>query len=990
MKCGNKLKLISLITCVVFVFVSLPYKVSNAEGGTPLKDKFKERISREVVQYEGSEVAEKSYLMVKREYQQKGYQPVHNVNVYVELNKVKAENEKGISFEKGIGGKDVPVLVWNEDCEWVEWSVDVPESGLYEIVVEYYPLPGTGVDISRELMINGKVPFKEAHNITFSRIWQDEGEPKINAAGDEVIPRQKEAPRWRVVRIGDSEGLYSEPFKFYLNKGLNTIRINYLNQPIAIASITIASPDVIPTYSELKEEYEEKNYKHATATIKFQAEDQSTIKSSPTIRLQNDGDPLCEPRSLENVKLNVIGGSRWQSGNQWITWTFEVPEDGLYKIALRVGQWWGDGLPSYRQIAIDGKVPFEELREYKFEYSSEWRTEVLKDQSGQPYLFYLTKGTHELTMTVKLGPIGEVVQGLTEDMALLSDIILNITMITGENPDVNYEYDLHKRIPGLMDNLKKLSDSLWQKIEILDQISNRRLPVANAFESVKLQIDRMIDDPTIIPLRLGDLTGAQTNIGSWLEDLKKQPLIVDYIMILPPEEEVVNKKANIFQKLYTSLRIFISSFYKDYDNVSSVIRDEDSVVKVHTTIDVWVGMGREAAQLLKEIADSDFTPRTGIAIRMNILPSSQLQAGSGLLLLSIVSGKAPDVALGVSSDSPVEFAIRGAVKDLTQFEDFPEVYKRFLPGIMIPFEYEGGVYALPQTMGFTVLFYRKDILNKLGLSLPQTWDDVRNEILPILHQNKMNFATGNRLNVFGALLLQKGGSYYTEDRRASGLGTPEALQAFEEWTQLYTHYGVPITLDFYNRMRTGVTPIGIGGYDLYMKLLVAAPELLGKWDIALIPGTLKEDGTIDRSAVGGATGQAVMIMEQSKHPKAAWEFLKWWTSTETQVTFGREIEALLGPAARWNSANLEAFDSLPWNQEHIKIIKEQWKWNKEQPVVPGGYFTGRHLENAFTRVVMLGQSPRDSLEKAVEDIDKELKAKQEEFGIGSYRGQNIE
>ena len=356
----------------------------------------------------------------------------------------------------------------------------------------------------------------------------------------------------------------------------------------------------------------------------------------------------------------------------------------------------------------------------------------------------------------------------------------------------------------------------------------------------------------------------------------------------------------------------------------------------------------------------------------------------GVLMLSIVSGKAPDVAVGVSSDTPVEYAIRNAVRDLSGFQDFDSVYQRFLPGIMIPYEYADGVYALPQTMGFSILFYRKDIMNELGLGIPDTWDEVRDTVLPVLYQNKMTFVAGDQGTTFGAFLLQNGGSYYRENGTVSGFDTPEALKAFTEWTGLYTNYGVPVAANFFNRFRAGTSPIGIGGYDLYMKLLTAAPELLGKWGVALMPGTEKPDGTIDRSAVGGTTGQASMIMEQSDQQDAGWEFLKWWTGKETQENFGREIEALLGPEARWNSANIEAFDGLPWIKEDIEIIKEQWTWNREQPVVPGGYFTTRHLTNAFTRTVMNGENPRDSLEKAVEDINKELLTKQQEFGIGTH------
>ena len=100
--------------------------------------------------------------------------------------------------------------------------------------------------------------------------------------------------------------------------------------------------------------------------------------------------------------LNVMGARRWKSGNQSITWKFNIEEDGLYKISMRLMQNYDDGLPSYRQIIIDGKIPFEELKAYKFEFVKDWREEILEDENGEPYLFYFTKGEHEITMTVNM------------------------------------------------------------------------------------------------------------------------------------------------------------------------------------------------------------------------------------------------------------------------------------------------------------------------------------------------------------------------------------------------------------------------------------------------------------------------------------------------------------------------------------------------------------------------------------------------------------
>ena len=74
--------------------------------------------------------------------------------------------------------------------------------------------------------------------------------------------------------------------------------------------------------------------------------------------------------------------------------------------------------------------------------------------------------------------------------------------------------------------------------------------------------------------------------------------------------------------------------------------------------------------------------------------------------------------------------------------------------------------------------------------------------------------------------------------------------------------------------------------------------------------------------------------------------------------------------------------SLDWNAGDLQVIREQWKWAKESPVVLGGYYTGRYITNAFTNVVIAGSSSvRDALEEAVKEIDRELRNKQEEYGV---------
>ena len=216
----------------------------------------------------------------------------------------------------------------------------------------------------------------------------------------------------------------------------------------------------------------------------------------------------------------------------------------------------------------------------------------------------------------------------------------------------------------------------------------------------------------------------------------------------------------------------------------------------------------------------------------------------------------------------------------------------------------------------------------------------------------------------------------------SALDTKEAYRAFEEYTQMFTQYGSPVSADFFNRFRTGEMPIGVGGYSLYIQLCTSAPELVGKWGIAPMLGTQLENGDIDRSTGGLAAECCMLLNTRETAFSSSWEFVKWWTSTDTQRQFAREIEALIGVEARWNTANQDAFFSLDWQANDIKVFEEQLPWMREMPVVLGGYYTSRYLTNAFTDVVVSGVSnSRDALEAAVKEINRELAAKQEEYGV---------
>ena len=123
----------------------------------------------------------------------------------------------------------------------------------------------------------------------------------------------------------------------------------------------------------------------------------------------------------------------------------------------------------------------------------------------------------------------------------------------------------------------------------------------------------------------------------------------------------------------------------------------------------------------------------------------------------------------------------------------------------------------------------------------------------------------------------------------------------------------------------------------------------------------------------------MVILKASSKQKEAWQFADWWLSGETQKAYSQEVESRIGTSARWMSSNTEAFCSLPWEKDVIDTVKDSWANMSGIPNVLGGYYTGRHINNAWNRVVIDGMLPRESLERAVSDINKELERKREQL-----------
>lgn len=871
-------------------------------------------------------------------------------------------------------------LVWDNEEGRVSWNFTIQSTGFYYIEICYKSVGTSFADITRTIALDGKTPYTELNNITLSKAFTNASqEREYDNRGNELRPTQILVDVWQENLLYANDGLNAQPLGVYLEQGDHNITLIGSQEPIAIREIRLLT-DIQPmTYKEyadsVKNAADDIDLSQELSEIRIQGEI-ATLKSSPAFfPLAEKDNCYTEPFSIDKTVLNAIGGENWNLSGQWIEWEFDVEQSGYYKLGIRCKQDYVDGIAVVRNIEIDGEPLFVEMRDFSIDYHSGWQMATLTD-NGEACRIFLEAGHHVIRLTSRQTKNAVILNNLgaiTQDMLSIYE---KIVMVTGVSPDSLRDYELPKRIPGLIDSLEKSADELETLAYFLDAIYDQNIADANTIQSIAEQIRMLINDPVQIAEKLSNYRNNILQLSSITVSLSSSPLCIDYISFTPIDASFPDIDPPFLKQVGVSIQSFVLSFFKDYNSIGNAYDTGDSIT-------VWTMMGREQADELKTLIDNSFTREYKINVNMNII------AVESVLLYSTMSGDPPDVALGVSGGVPVDYGLREAAMDLTTFNDYPEVAERFSPATIVPFEYEKHVYGLPQTFVFPVMFYRTDVFENLGIQAPETWDDMRS-VVQVLQENSLTagmigtYDTTTGLlgtTILNSIFFQNGATYYNDAKTECLLNSNDALAAFEAYTEWFSLYSLPTEYDAYSRFRLGEMPLILSDFTLYNSLTVSAPEIKGLWQMAPLPSTRQSDGSIN-NAVSSSVNAAV-IMNSTKQKDAAWEFLKWWTSAETQTQFSANIEALLGPGGRYNSATLETLEGLNWRKTDLETIRCGIQSAVGVPYIPGSYFTSRHISNAFWEVVTMNRLPRTTLVKYVDQINTEILRKRADFGLSA-------
>lgn len=873
--------------------------------------------------------------------------------------------------------------------EPLEVTVDVPQDGAYALGFEYKALDNKISDLQVAIQIDGAYPNKALEDIALPRHWTTDEPYRLDGQGNQFSAEQVMYTGYVTYYLLSSANFEVEPYVFDLTAGEHTVTITPLVGEFNLKSVKLDSGVRAAKYQQ-PVLTEQNAYTGEDIVVEGET---ANIKSSYWLTTGSDiSSSKVTPADPIYSKINYVGGSTWKEIGSTIYWTVDVPKAGYYNLGFSYRQGYVLNGNTYRWLRVNGKTPFEEATSITFPYATDWEVRMMgataDGETIDPYAVYLEKGKNQLSLTTTLGEYASVCTELDEVVLMLGDLYLDITMVTGETVDIYRDYRLFDQIPRFEERLKEVDAALAAVDEKLvalahGETSNYSACVRNTREVIQRMLDNRFDAHRYKSSYYSNYSSLSAN----LNDMQDMPLDIDQIILTSVEADKITGKADknflveFGEKFVFGVKRFVASFTQDYNNISGVVDESNE------TVTVWVNWGRDQAQVLNMLVQSSFSQQQpNIAVSIKISNATMIQG--------VLSGNGPDVTLMHSRTEPVNLAMRGVLYDMSQFKatdpEYDAVMNRFHAGATDPYLYRDGLYALPDSQSFLTMFYRTDVFEELGLEVPKTWEEyktvarilTRNNLdawLPytqITDMSLVNAGVGN-LNLFPTLLVQNGLSVYNDTLTATSFTDPEVISVFTEWTDYYTKLKLPYQLDFFTRFRIGTCPIGIAPYTTYNTLRDSAKEIEGKWKMVEIPGVLQEDGTINNASAGSGTGCAILM--GAKSPEAAWTFLKWWTDTDTQLTYSNNLESILGPVGRVAVSNVEALKSMAWDAESLNTVLAAWDHVREIREVPGSYYVSRSLDFAFWNVASMSKNPKDMMQTWGEEADAEIKRKLEQY-----------
>lgn len=603
------------------------------------------------------------------------------------------------------------------DTGTTAWLLNIPEEaeGMYGIRIEYYPVTGKNANIEKMLLMSDtrdsslKVLFDEARTLSLSKVWKY-GTKTENADGtttftpgymlndsdayegasnryafaqdtnkNDLRYAIDQCPEWRMYECSDAE--YSTLFRVYFSEGEHRFALRGVRESALIKSISLFVVEDTPSYADYYREHADaligvgSGVSNPNAAIRLEGEFPDAVSDTSVFPANDRSSAITSPSSPNAQWLNIIGGnsssgSSYNTAGQWAMYSFTPNYTGLYNIVMRYKQNALEGLFVSRSIKIwssDGEYgytnggvrtptsPFAEASQIRLDYSKDWQVQAASD-GNQTFSFYFKEGvTYELYMEVGLGQLSDVISRVEQAMTQINDSYLNVLKLTGSNPDEYRDYGFNRIMPATVRSFGKMSAELYSVSDYLKELCGTNGSHIATLDNVAFLLAKMADEDQIAE-NLSTLKSYIGTLGTWINQSKAQSLALDYIQIQPVESPLPQTEANFFESVWFEVVSFFRSFTTDYNSMGVT-----SEIDKEATIDVWLATGRDQSQIWRTLITNDFTSKTGIAVTLKLVTANTL-------LPSVLSGRGPDVYIGLDAATTINYAIRNAIADIQDYD----------------------------------------------------------------------------------------------------------------------------------------------------------------------------------------------------------------------------------------------------------------------------------------------------------------------------------
>jgi len=386
-------------------------------------------------------------------------------------------------------------------------------------------------------------------------------------------------------------------------------------------------------------------------------------------------------------------------------------------------------------------------------------------------------------------------------------------------------------------------------------------------------------------------------------------------------------------------------------------------------IDFWAfGAEAEHAKVLTKEFEK-LNP--GIKVKVQAIPWT---AALEKLITAYASDTTPDIVQLGNTWIP-EFVALNSLTNLNKWIKNSKIVnkKRFFPGIWKTNIIDNKVYGIPWYVDTRVLFYRTDILKKVGYDQPpKTWSQLYDVSVKIkkMYGNQEKYAIFIPTNewvpfiVFG---LQAGASILKDDNSFGNFSDPKFEKAFRFLIKFYKQKLAPVDMtqvsNVYQAFASGFFAMYITGPWNVTEFKNRLPDSLqGKWMTAPLPAY---DGNKypGKSLAGGSS---LVIFKASKHKKEAWKLIEFLTKKSSQVEFFKLSSDLPSVDDAWH-------DTVLTDNKYLKAFYEQLHNVVPTPKVPEWEHIVSGKVQEYAEFAARGKmTPKQALKNLDKDTDRIL------------------